>query len=106
MPAPDARRSQRWRDDPARGPEHLRDWLEIVRVRPARKASLERFGRLFELQHFWRVLHGRYASACYWRKGRLERVAADYLCIEAEVVHRDLVFLGKRLGPKWHLPQT
>jgi hypothetical protein len=87
-------------------PEHLKPWMDIVAKKNAAKHPLGRLARLFEHQHFWRVLHDRYGPACVGLKGELERIIAKFLRVDHETVHRDLQYLRDQLGPDWHLTSS
>lgn len=84
-----------------RPPQHLADWLELVANGSNEKHSLVRYARLFELQHYWRVLHQRYAAACHRRVLPLETAFAKHLDVSRETVHADLQFIRGRLGRQW-----
>jgi hypothetical protein len=90
-------------DDPLRvsAPAHLAGWTALVaRDNPA-KNQIARFGRLFELQHYRRVLQARHPGALHRRKERLELALAGFLGVNEATVHSDLLFIGRRLGPDW-----
>jgi hypothetical protein len=53
-------------EDALRGPstpEHLAEWIANVRASNSAKNAVQRYARLFELQHYIRVLYQRHAKA-------------------------------------------
>jgi hypothetical protein len=93
--------------------EHLLPWLEIVRADSQAKKSIERYGRLFVLQHFWRIVCARHAAAVAGRFAQLRRAFASWLFPKAHgpdltkkevLVRKDLDALAKaRGGADWPL---
>jgi hypothetical protein len=82
-------------------PKHLREWAKIVTASNTGKRTLDRFARLFELQHFYRIINERYGDALYLRGECLKKAFGAYLCVERATVHSDLVLIRKRLGTDW-----
>jgi hypothetical protein len=82
-------------------PEHLADWIAIVRGSNPSKIKLSRYARIFLLQHYWRALHSRHADALKGQTGKLEEEFAAHLRASASAIHKDLLFLRRRLGPDW-----
>jgi hypothetical protein len=82
---------------------HLRPWFDLIAKGNTARHTLDRYGRLFALQHYWRVVHARYGRACHGRQGRLEPVFARFLGVSVETVHADLQLIRNRLGPGWHV---
>ncbi len=65
------------RDNGRREP-HLAGWLEVVATnRPNKGRELARYGRIFEVQHFLRLLRERYAKQLVNNKQRLMRAFAE-----------------------------
>jgi len=58
---------------------HLADWADLVAGNKAVKTPIERFARLFDLQHYCRQLQLRHASAIDRRKDKLEIALATFL---------------------------
>lgn len=82
-------------------PAHLACWTALVaRGNPA-KNQIARFGRLFELQHFCRVLQSRHPRALHRRKEGLELALAQFLGVNQATIHSDLLFIRRRLGRDW-----
>ena len=65
------------------------------------KNKIPRFGRVFELQHYCRILHERHAQAIHRRLGDLEFALASFMGVSPETIHRDLLFIRDRLGEDW-----
>lgn len=80
---------------------HLQEWLSIVRTSRAARNLLPKFGRLFELQHYFRILQQRHRHALHRRATVLKSVLAKYLGAKARTIHSDLNFIAKRLGKRW-----
>jgi hypothetical protein len=96
-------------EDALRGGErldHLAEWQDKVRSDKRSKNAIERYGRLFVLQHLWFVLHYRHAEALRGKVGRLKRVLAHYLLGDPisgdDTIHKDLQFIRRRLGDNWY----
>lgn len=85
-------------------PAHLRPWETIVAKSNIAKHVLPRWARIFMLQHYWRVLHERYAEACDRRAGQLKHVFAKFLNVGVDTVHVDLRIVRSCLGPAWFAP--
>jgi len=58
---------------------HLEDWMRLVSTDTAPKKVIGVYGRLFLLQHFWRVLWSRHAQALDRSIGKVERAFASWL---------------------------
>ena len=84
-----------------KGPEHLADWTRIVRRGNAAKTEISSYARIFELQHYWWILHQRHSRALNRNLGKLKEALASFLEAESQTVHRDLLRISKRLGPDW-----
>ena len=80
---------------------HLSEWTELVRGSNPAKNKIPRFGRVFELQHYCRILHERHAQAIHRRLGDLEFALASFMGVSPETIHRDLLFIRDRLGEDW-----
>lgn len=73
----------------------------MVRNGNTAKNRLPRFGRLFEIQHYCRLLRQRHPEALERRLATLKKALAGFLrCTEASV-HADMMLLNKRLGKEW-----
>lgn len=82
-------------------PEHLEEWLEIVRADNMARNRMDPFVRLFEIQHYWRILHQRHASAIYRKTGKLEAAFGGLFGVTEKRIHNDLIRIRKRLGGDW-----
>lgn len=94
-------------------PEHLTQWAQIVQSdNPAGQAEREHLARVFLLQHFWRALFERHASALKGKVDLVRRAFAAFLFPKAddvagqkaESVRKDLGLLAKAHGgADWYL---
>lgn len=84
-----------------KGPEHLSDWTRMVRRSNAAKREIGRLARLFELQHYWKVLCQRHPQALKRNEGKLKQAVASFLKVDEQVVHRDLLLIRRRMGSEW-----
>jgi hypothetical protein len=89
--------------------EHLREWTEIVAAYSQGKKQIVRYSRLFQLQHFWRVLHHRWGDRLKCKGERLQYAFAAFFLPDkdsttvVETIRKDLQFLADRLdGPDWY----
>lgn len=82
-------------------PEHLAEWMRIVGAGNSGKRKITRFGRIFQLQHYWRVIQRRHAHSLRRRNKLLGKVLATFLDVEEKVVNRDLAEIRRRLGRNW-----
>jgi len=85
----------------SQSPEHLASWNKLVGSKNVAKNQIARLGRIFELQHYCRILQERYPEAIRRRQGALERALAIFMDVSSETVHRDLQFIRRRLGAGW-----
>ena len=104
FPVPSRDQFRRLLEDSLRsdkGPEHLADWTRMVRRSNAAKREIARYARIFELQHYWRVLFQRHRKALDRNEGNVKKAVASFLNVDSQVVHRDLLLIRQRLGPDW-----
>lgn len=104
MPAPPNDALMQVLDDDARpsaDEQHLHEWLHFVAKSNTGKQVFNRYARVFELQHFWRMLHGRHAKACTHRTGDLTAVFAKFMDCKSETLRQDLRLIRQRLGQNW-----
>jgi hypothetical protein len=85
----------------AESPEHLADWTKLIRSKNPAKNQIVRFGRIFELQHYCRILQERNPEAIRRRQGHLESALAKFMNVSADTVHQDLLRVRRRLGGNW-----
>jgi hypothetical protein len=85
-------------------PEHLVEWMTIIAGHNAAKKPIPRYARLFEVQHYWRVLHQRHPEALR-RKGEVvKRAIASFLGTSEGAIHSDLLVIRNKLGADWPPP--
>jgi hypothetical protein len=82
-------------------PDHLQEWLEIVRAGNTARNRMDPFARWFELQHYWRILHQRHLSAINRKLGKLEDVFGNVFKVGAQQIHKDLIEIRSILGKDW-----
>ena len=82
-------------------PEHLKGWLDIVGADNMAKNRMDPYIRMFELQHFWRILHNRHASAIHRRTGKLEEAFGKVFNVGTQQIKSDLANIRKQLGIEW-----
>lgn len=96
---------QRMVEDAVRGsglPEHLAEWHEIAQAENVGKSRIGRFGRLFEIQHYTRILYQRHAEALNRKQGKLKEALASFLQVSPDSIHKDFIWLREQLGADWH----
>ena len=86
------------RQNPA---DHLAEWFKIVRAQNSARSQLDRYARIFEVQHYWRLLQSRHAQALRRSRGRLIDAFSEHFEVSDAAIDRDLKFIEKRLGPSW-----
>ncbi len=82
-------------------PDHLQEWFEIIRRSNASRNQLGRYARLFDLQHYWRLLHFRHKQALHRRLGKLKEAFAEILKTTPRQISGDLSKIKQRLGDGW-----
>ena len=82
-------------------PEHLTEWMGIIASSNTGKKQIARFGRLFELQHYYRILHSRHPKAIRRKLHVLNDVLARFFTTTKRTIHEDLRMIRKRLGRDW-----
>jgi len=87
-------------------PSHLAEWGEMVSNRTSSKNESTRYGRIFEVQHYWCLLYQRHPQALDRRRGKLEIALAGFLGCSAAALHADVLVLNKRLGENWGTRRT
>lgn len=93
---------------PRQMPEHLKGWIELVESDSIDKKRINRLGRIFRLQHFWRTLFARHAQAAAGKLALVRCAFASFLIpgvgsdAGAESIEKDLGELSKAHGgPGW-----
>lgn len=82
-------------------PEHLEEWLTLVRGSNPARNPLDRFARLFQVQHFWRILHERHRASLQNRLVHAEGAMAEFSGVSAETMRTDFREIRRRLGRSW-----
>lgn len=82
-------------------PDHISPWGEIVSSVNKAKNRIERFGRLFEMQHYMRALHTRHSRALYRKKSAVILAMAAFFGISEDSIESDLREIADRLGKDW-----
>lgn len=82
-------------------PDHLDEWMAIVASDNTAKKPLLRYSRLFEVQHYLRILHQRHSKALQRKLSVANEVLAGFLGVAKRTIDDDLKFLNKRLGTDW-----
>jgi len=81
--------------------QHLDEWLHIIRATNPARTQMDRFARLFEIQHYWRILHARHEAALNGNTGKIEAALGQVFDISTETIHADLIKIRDRLGGAW-----
>lgn len=81
--------------------DHLREWKSIIANQSTAKRETERYARVFELQHFYRVVMSRHADALDRKRSHLEESFAAYFEKDPTTIRRDLKLIRDRLGKNW-----
>jgi hypothetical protein len=79
-------------------PDHLEEWGRLIAKSNPSKKGIPRFARLFELQHYTRIVRRRMSGV---KQGVLERCLAKLFAQSDATIHRDMLFLRERLGTDW-----
>ena len=82
-------------------PAHMAEWDAMIRNDNPAKNRLLRYGRLFEIQHYCRLLQQRHPEALHRRLAKLKKALAGFLGCSEQSVHADMMFLNKRLKKNW-----
>jgi hypothetical protein len=90
-------------EDAIRGhkPEpHLAPWLEIVsNANPNKGEMMRRYGRIFELQHYLRLLRERHSTALKDNIGRLQQAFSSYFSCSVDQIRQDMRVIDAALAP-------
>lgn len=81
--------------------DHLDEWMKLIAADNASKKSFAMFARLFEVQHYYRLLHHRHEAALRRKLGPVKDALAAYLEVDRRTINDDLTFLNQQLGPEW-----
>jgi hypothetical protein len=80
---------------------HLEDWLPLVSIRSRSSRELERYARIFELQHYWISFVSRHRPKTHRCVNKLKIVFAEHFDCNFDVIHGDIARIRKRLGKEW-----
>ena len=83
-------------DDP-----HMSGWFEIVSPENPARNVVGRFARIFELQHFVRILQRRYSESLNGKRRRLQGALAGFLEVSLDTIQNDWKLIESRLGSGW-----
>ena len=82
-------------------PKHLTEWMKFIAKDNMAKKPIARFARLFEFQHYYRIVHHRHASVLRGNDKIFKRVLAHVFGASEKTIIGDLRFVRKRLGKDW-----
>ncbi len=82
-------------------PAHLAEWMELIAKDNMGKKPIARFARLFEFQHYYRILNHRHAPSLRRKTKALKEVLAHGLDSSEKSIVGDLGFVRRRLGKHW-----
>lgn len=86
---------------PCTSDDHLNEWQTLIASTNVGKKKLNKYPRLFQLQHYWKVLFDRHGPSLKRQNGRLEKAFAEYLCVDKTTIHSDLNLIRRQLGRDW-----
>lgn len=103
FPVPSRGEFREMLDDTLHGspPAHLADWMKTIAAGNTGKQTIARYGRLFEFQHYWRVLHHRHRKTFRRRGAVLKDALAAFMQVQVKTIDRDLHEIRKCLGKSW-----
>lgn len=82
-------------------PKHLAEWLHIVGTENTAKNAIARDGRLFRLQHYWRIVQARHPDAVRRNTERLRSAFGEFFNVSDDSIRKDLTLIARRLGKGW-----
>ena len=77
---------------------HLDDWKRLSAAGNTGKGGLQRYTRLFALQHYWRVLHQWHSWAFHRRQVGVKAAFAEVFGVRPSTIHSDLLLCRRQLG--------
>lgn len=86
---------------PSELPSHLSDWQTLVSANRSERNQIQRFARLFALQHAIRLLYARHREALRNAKGHLQAALGGHFGVSADAIKGDLALIAERLGSGW-----
>jgi hypothetical protein len=79
-----------------RSSPHLGEWMDIIASGNATKTTqIARFARLFELQHYLRILQDRHGDALHRKLTQLRGVFANFFHVGDETIDADLKLIRR-----------
>jgi hypothetical protein len=81
---------------------HLTEWMKLTAGNNMSKQKLGMFERLWETQHYWRILQGRHHQGLHRMVTQAKSTLATFLQVTPRRIHLDLIEISKRLGAKWY----
>jgi hypothetical protein len=86
---------------------HLREWHALVTANNKSKKSILHFGRLFRLQHYWRVVNSRWGAHLHGRIQKLQRAFSELLQASSsnpeqgfDTIRNDLKLIARLRGSR------
>lgn len=86
--------------------QHIKEWRTIIRNDNSARTQIGRYARVFELQHYWRLLHTRHPQACHRRGSKLHEALARFFEVSTNSIRSDLTLVKKGLGKGWETRQS
>ena len=77
--------------------EHLSEWMAIIAPTSKQSPRLTSLARQYRLQHYWRVVHDRYAKEVEGKKKLLYQAFADFLDENVETIRKEVPKLAECL---------
>lgn len=82
-------------------PNHLAEWHEIVAATQVAKNQIDRYARIYRLQHYVRALYSRHSFSLRNAKTKLHAAFAAYFKVDADTIKADMALISTRLGSDW-----
>ena len=80
---------------------HLTEWFKVVAHDNQGRKTLHRYARWLPLQHYLRVLHGRYTDHLKGANQAVADAVGEFLEFSSNQLRRDLADIRAGLGEKW-----
>lgn len=77
--------------------DHLEEWHGIVALGNTAKRQIERFGRVFEVQHYCQIIQSRYAKLLPGNRKKIVEVLAQFLKVQTYSIEQDIELITARL---------
>lgn len=82
-------------------PGHLTSWQGLVSADRSERNQIQRYARLYPLQHAVRILYARHGSALKRSKGQLQAALGEHFGVSADAIKDDMALIAERLGSGW-----